>query len=313
MKYIDTIREDDQVTDIYLCADKQVLKTRAGKSYYSLRLQDKTGSADAKIWDLNDGIHNFEKGDYIKVDASVVTFQGSIQLNVRRLRVARDGEYDPKDYVPATKYDIEKMYEELLAYIDSMDNMYLRKLAKSFFVEDKNFVKNFKIHSAAKMVHHNFLGGLLEHTVGMLKLADFMASNYDVLNRSLLYTGVLFHDIGKIKELSQFPIVEYTDEGQLVGHIIIGVEWLTEKIRAIDGFPETLANLVKHCIIAHHGELEYGSPKKPELVEAIALHYIDNLDAKMQTFSKFLNEGNPEDDWLGFNRLFDTNLRRTRF
>lgn len=313
MKYIQDVRENDQLVDIYLCANKQVLKTRAGKTYYSLRLQDKSGSVDAKIWDLSDGIHNFEQGDYIKIDATVVSFQGSIQLNIRRLRVASEGEFEPKDYIPTTVYNIEGMYKELLGYIDSMDNMYLRKLANSFFVEDVNFAKNFKEHSAAKTVHHNFLGGLLEHTLGIIRICEFLANQYKELNKSLLYSGALFHDVGKLKELSNFPIVEYTDEGQLIGHIIIGVEWLTEKMRKIDGFPENIALLLKHMIIAHHGELEYGSPKKPAILEAIALHYADNIDAKMMTFTTVLNESSSEDIWTGYSRLFDSNLRRTKF
>ena len=313
MRYLSDIKEGDNVMGIYLCADKQILKTRAGKTYYSVKLQDKSGIGDAKIWDLSDGINEFKKGQYIKVDASVVSFQGSIQFNIRRVRVAQEGEYDPKEYVPSTEFDIDKMYEEFVGFIEEMDDQWLKRLAAEFFVYDKKFAEAFKKHSAAKTVHHAYYGGILEHTLGMLRLAKFIADNYPVMNRSLLYAGTMFHDIGKLKELSDFPIIDYTDEGQLVGHIIIGVEWLSEKIAQIDNFPKKLANQLKHMIISHHGELEYGSPKKPELIEAIALHYIDNIDAKIKTFSTILEGAAQEDDWVGYQRLFESNLRKSRW
>lgn len=313
MRYLAEVKEGDNVVDIYLCANKQILKTRAGKTYYSVRLQDKTGTADAKIWDLNDGINNFETGDYIKVDGSVVSFQGSLQFNIRRLRVAQEGEYEPSEYIPTSQYDIDQMYRELLAFIDEMDDAWLKQLASKFFIEDTKFKSAFKGHTAAKSVHHAFYGGLLEHTLGMLRICRFMANAYPSLNKSLLYSGALLHDVGKLKELSNFPIVEYTDEGQLVGHIIIGIEWVTEKAREIKGFPTTLLNLVKHMIIAHHGELEYGSPKKPELIEAVVLHYIDNMDAKIMTFNTIMSETEPQDDWAGYQRIFDGNIRKTRY
>ncbi|PKM58247.1 MAG: hydrolase [Firmicutes bacterium HGW-Firmicutes-3] len=293
MRYLADVNEGDQIVDIYLCAEKQVL--------------------NGKIWDLNDGINSFGTGDYIKVDATVVSFQGSIQYNIKRVRVAQEGEYDPKDYVPATEYDVEEMYKEFVGYIEDMDDPWLKQLASNFFIEDKAFAKSFKAHTAAKTVHHAYMGGLLEHTLYMLRLCDFMTKQYPVLNKSILFSGCMFHDIGKLKELSEFPIIEYTDEGQLVGHIIIGIEWLSKKIDEIPKFPPTLANLLKHMIIAHHGELEYGSPKKPELIEAIALHYIDNIDAKMKTFTTLMKASSEQDDWLGYQRMFESNLRRTRY
>ena len=169
-----------------------------------------------------------------------------------------------------------------------------------------------RFHSAAKSVHHGFVGGLLEHTVSVTRNCNYFAENYPFLNRDLLLTAAMFHDIGKLKELSTFPENDYTDAGQLLGHIMIGAEWIGDKIREIDGFPVVLANELKHCILAHHGELEYGSPKKPALVEALALSFADNLDAKMETVREIL-AGVPENNlqWQGFNRLLDSNIRRT--
>ncbi len=313
MRYISDLKEGEQVVEHYLCTTKQVLKTRAGKTYYSLRLQDKTGTVDAKIWDLNDGISNFEAHDYIKINAMVIMFQNAIQLNVRRLRKSDEGEYDPKEYIKTSDYDIEEMYRELLDYIEKVKEPYLNKLLKAFFVEDEDFIRKFKYHTAAKTMHHNFMGGLLEHTLSVVRICEFLAKQYPIINKDVLFTSAICHDIGKIKELSSFPIIEYTDEGQLMGHIVIGIEWVTEKIRQIKGFPEKLANLIKHCVAAHHGELEYGSPKKPQIIEALALTYADNTDAKLRSFSQIVQDSDQEADWAGYQKIFESNIRKTRY
>lgn len=311
MKYIKDLREGMRTSDIYLCKQKQALKTKAGKNYFSLLLQDKTGIIDAKIWDLSNGINHFEALDYIQVEGDVNCFQGALQMNVRRVRLADKGEYNPADYLPTTRYSIEDMYRKLVGYVNEIENPYLSALCKSFFVEDENFVKVFKRHSAAKSVHHGFVGGLLEHTLGVVKLCDFFCGRYPIINRDLLLSAAMFHDMGKVKELSTFPENDYTDEGQLLGHIVMGVEMLDEHIRQIDGFPAGLALELKHCILAHHGEYEFGSPKKPAMIEAAALNLADNADAKLETMTELLENGNPEDEWLGYNRMFETNFKRT--
>ena len=311
MKYIETFREGERICDIYLCKVKQVAKTKAGKTYYSLVLQDKTGTIDAKVWELTGGIAHFEALDYIMVDAEVTSYQGNLQLNARRIRVAREGEYVPEDYLPMSEKDRGEMYRQLTAMIASVHTSCLRKLAESFFVEDKEFVKNFCDHSAAKAVHHGFVGGLLEHTLSVMKLCDYFAAVYPRLNRDLLLTAALFHDIGKTRELSAFPENDYTDDGQLLGHIIIGTEMVSERIREIPGFPEKMAAELKHCILAHHGELEYGSPKKPALFEALALSLADNADAKLETMNEVLTGAGDNSGWLGYNRLFESNVRKT--
>ena len=310
MKYLATLREGEHTSDIYLCKVKQSAKTKAGKSYYSLVLQDKTGTADGKIWELTGGIEHFEAMDYIKVEADVTVFQGSNQLNIRRVRRAGEGEYLPEDYLPTSRYSIGSMYEELKRTIASIKNEKLRKLLESFFVEDEVFRKAFCAHSAAKSVHHGFVGGLLEHTLSVVKLCEFYCARYSILNRDLLLTAAMLHDIGKVKELSDFPENDYTDDGQLLGHIVMGVEMVGRHMEQISGFPKKTASEIKHCILAHHGEFEYGSPKKPALAEALALNFADNTDAKMETLREIL-EGAEDDSWLGFNRLFESNLRRT--
>lgn len=312
MRLIETLREGERINEIYLCKFKQTALTKAGKPYENVVLQDKSGTLDAKIWDVgSQGIDEFDALDYVQVTGDVTSFQGALQLNIKRARVAEEGEYEAKDYLPVSEKDITQMYEELLGFVKSVQNSYLKKLAESFFM-DEEFAKRFQFHSAAKSVHHGFVGGLLEHTLSVTKICDFYAGAYPFLNRDLLICSSMFHDIGKLEELSQFPANDYTDAGQLLGHIMIGAEMVGEHIRSIPGFPVRLGNELKHCILSHHGELEYGSPKKPALMEAMALSFADNMDAKMETMKEALAavpDGNVE--WQGFNRFLGTNIRKT--
>lgn len=312
MRYIETFREGIHTSDVYLCKNRQIQLTKTGKEYGNLILQDKTGTIEAKIWDLSSpGVGEFETMDYVHVEADVTLFQNAYQLNVRRIRKAREGEYVEADYLPVSKKDIAKMYEELLGFIRSVKNPWLNQLLAGYFVEDKEFARAFQFHSAAKTVHHGFVGGLLEHTLSVVKLCDYYAGYYSSLNRDLLLTAAIFHDIGKMQELSRFPENDYTDDGQLLGHIMIGTEMISVRIREIPGFPARLASELKHCILAHHGELEYGSPKKPALLEALALNFADNTDAKMETMIEALYAGGANKGWLGYNRLLETNIRKT--
>ena len=312
MKYIDSLKEGMRISEVYLCKAKQIALTKAGKEYGNLTLQDKTGAVDAKIWDLTSpGVGDFDALDYVCVDADVTVFMGANQLNVKRIRKADEGEYVPSDYLPVSSKDIPQMYAELSELLSSVKNPYLKKLINSFFAEDAAFVKAFQSHSAAKSVHHGFVGGLLEHTLSVTKLCDYFSTAYPMINRDLLLTAAAFHDIGKMRELSAFPENDYTDDGQLLGHIIIGTELVGERIRTIPGFPPRLASELKHCILAHHGELEYGSPKKPALLEALALNFADNADAKMETMMEALRGASDKQGWLGFNRLLETNIRKT--
>lgn len=312
MRYIDSLREGERVNEIYLVKSRNSALTKAGKPYDNVILQDKTGTLDAKIWDPGSvGIDEFDAMDYVAVTGDITSFQGALQCSIKRVRKVSAGEYDPKDYLPTSDYDVEEMYRELLAYVDSVKNPYLQQLLCAFF-KNPTIEEQFKFHSAAKSVHHGFVGGLLEHTVSVTRNCNYFAKAYPILNRDLLLTASMFHDIGKLKELSTFPENDYTDAGNLLGHIVIGSEWVGEEIKKIDGFPVLLANELKHCILAHHGELEFGSPKKPALIEAIALSFADNIDAKMETVKEMLN-GVPENnlEWQGYNRLLESNFRRT--
>ncbi len=312
MKFIETLREGERINDVYLCKYKQSAVTKNGKPYENVILQDKTGTIDAKIWEPNSmGIDDFEALDYVAVVGDVSSFQGALQVSIKRVRKVHEGEYDPSNYLPVSEYDIEEMYEQLLGFVKAIKNPYLARIVNHFFVEDTDFVKRFQFSSAAKSVHHGFVGGLLEHTLSVLKLCQFYVKQYPILNEDLLYTAALCHDIGKVYELSAFPENDYTDDGQLLGHIVMGCEMVGEQIRKIPGFPPKLGNELKHCILAHHGELEFGSPKKPALVEAVALNFADNTDAKMETMKEIFKAAGEQNDWLGYNRLLESNIRKT--
>ena len=310
MRFIDGLCEGETIRNVYLCKGKRSAETRNGKPYDNLILQDKTGTLDGKVWDPNSqGIADYDEKDFIEVFGDVINYNGNLQLNIRQIRKAEEGEYNPADYMPTTDKSVDGMYEELTAYIRQISNKYLRQVLEFYYIKDEAFIKKFKAHSAAKTVHHGFSGGLLEHTLSVTRMCDYFATSYSILNRDLLLSSAILHDIGKVKELSDFPDNDYTDEGQLIGHIVIGVEMINDAIRSILGFPEKLAHELKHCIVAHHGELEYGSPKKPALAEAVALNMADSTDAKLQTLTE-LFKGKTGTDWLGYNRLFESNLRR---
>jgi len=315
MKYIKDFHEGERLSDIYMVKNKVSATTKNGKAYDIVTLQDKTGTVDAKIWEPNDpGIDDFEKLDYIDINGEVTSFNGALQVNIRRARKARDGEFSPADYLPVSAKSVDGMYDEMLKLIDSIANPYYKQLLQDFFVKDENFAKKFKFSSAAKSVHHGFVGGLLEHTLSVTKLCDYYTTAYPILKRDLLLTAAMCHDIGKVIELSPFPENDYTDEGNLLGHIVMGSNMVSNRAAKIEGFPKKDLLQLQHCILAHHGKLEFGSPKTPGLIEAMALSYADDTDAKMETFKEVLENAagtlNPN-GWLGYNKFLESNVRAT--
>lgn len=310
MQFIETFRENQNISDIYYCKKAELLTGKNGKNYYSVTLQDKTGVVDAKIFDLgNPGIEDFDAGDYVKVEGLVTIFQGNVQLKIERIYRVQEGQYRVEDYMPCSEYDVEEMFSELMSILQKVKEPHLKQLLDAFF-KDEEFVKRFQFHSAAKSVHHGFIGGLLEHTLHVVKMCDFYSSLYKELNVDLLLTAAALHDVAKMTELSAFPENDYTDDGQLLGHIIMGILEIDRKIEKIEGFPHVLRSELEHCIASHHGLLEYGSPKKPALMEAMALHHADNTDAKLETFKESIKNA-PGTEWLGFNRMLDSNIRKT--
>lgn len=313
MRYISDLHDGERIVDFYLCKTKQTFQSKAGKNYLSLVLQDKTGTISAKVWDLNNNIQSFEAGNFIKIDALVQTYQNDLQLNVHKIRIANEGEYDPADYIPTTGKDIDALYKQLNGYIDSIKTPCIKELLVNIFTKHPLISKKFKTHTAAKTMHHNYLGGLLEHTVSVTGICDFFASHYPTVNRDLLVSTALLHDIAKIAELSDFPNIEYTDEGELIGHIVMGAELVSREADKIDGFPQDLKALIMHSILAHHGEYEYGSPKLPKTIEAFLLHVADDTDAKERMFEDIIESDNTAGPWAGYNKLLLRNIRKTEY
>ncbi len=313
--YIKDLREGDKVTsEIFLCRKKEVgQNSKSHDDYFALDLVDKTGSIDGKVWNTkNPGIQEFEAGDYIETNGFVKSFNQRLQIHIDKIRVCREGEYDPGDFLMSSSKEIPAMYRELMGIIKSIKTKWLSELLNNVFILDKTVAKAFSEHSAAKQIHHAFRGGLLEHTLSVTKNCIGFAENYKFLNKDLLLTAAMLHDIGKISELSDLPENDYTDEGQLLGHIYMGAEYVGKKIDEIDGFPKKLRNELLHCILSHHGKLEFGSPKKPALAEALALSMADDLDAKMETMSElFDNAAGDPTGWLGFQKNFESNVRKT--
>lgn len=311
MRFIESFRDGDRISDVYLCKSRSTALTKTGKEYDNVILQDRTGQIDSKIWDLSSsGIGDFEPMDYVAVTGQVTSFNGALQLKIDRARKADEGEYIISDYIPCSRFDVSEMYNELLGFVNSIKNPYILALLKSFFVEDKDFVEKFTTLAAGKSVHHAFAGGLLEHSLSVTRMCDKIAGNYSYLNRDLLVACGMLHDCGKVRELAPFPKNDYTDDGNFLGHIVMGYELVMSKARQIEGFPDILASQIGHCILSHHGELEYGSPKKPSIAEAIALKFADDMDAKLETMREVL-ESKDTNDWLGYNRWIDSNVKRT--
>ena len=313
MRYIEDLRENEHIVEHYLCKQKQSLKTKAGKTYFSLKLADKTGLIDAKVWEMTKDIQSFEEGDMIKIDATVQLYQNDLQLKISKIRKSREGEYVTTHYIAVTDKDVDILYKSVTDLVYSIESPHIRQLVETILVKDNERVKLFKTHSAAKYMHHSYQGGLLEHTLAVAQICDFFSARYKHVNRDILVATALLHDIGKIYELSEMPHNEYTNDGQLLGHIVIGLEMITNIIAKIPGFSPELASLIKHSIIAHHGELEFGSPKLPYTAEAYLLHFADNMDAKLKSFEEILDKDNTPGPWAGFQKALNRHVRSSSY
>jgi len=311
VRLIKELREGERIIEHYLCKEKQSRETQKGKTYYSLKLRDKSGMIEAKVWELSTEIQAFDEGDMIKIDGYVLSYQNELQIKVTKLRRSNEGEYTPSDYVATTDKNIDEMYSQLVDIIKSIENVHLRTLLENILIKDEAKVALLKSHSAAKNMHHSYMGGLLEHTLAVTQISDFISVRYRYVNRDLTIAGAILHDIGKIYELSPPPQNEYTNEGQLLGHIVIGVELITEEVAKIEGFPTELATLLKHSIVSHHGEYEFGSPKLPSIPEAMILHYADNMDAKLKIFEEAFDVSTSV--WTGYHRSMGRYLRKSEF
>jgi 3'-5' exoribonuclease len=313
--FVSELKPDQTINAPFLVHLKDVRQKKTGDPYLSLTLADRTGELDAKMWDnAAEVLDTFDRDDFIKVKGLVQIFQNRLQLTIHKLQRLADSDVAFADYFPASKREPADMERELLGIVDGVANPHLKGLLESIFLDDK-IMTAYRIAPAAKTIHHAFLSGLIEHVLSMAAVARFTASHYASIDADLLMTGILLHDIGKIHELVYARTFGYSDEGQLIGHIVMGVKMVNEKARAIPGFPPKLLTLVEHLILSHHGTLEYGSPKVPLFAEALLLHHIDNLDSKMEAMRQTVERDQRiEGVWTGYNPALERMvLKRIKF
>ncbi len=301
--WIKEIQEEERVSGCYLVKEKRVLKTRNGKSFLSLTLADRTGEIPAKVWERAEALSSlFQEGDIIQVDGHAGSYRDQIQITISGLDLLKE-KPDPEIFLESTLEDPSEMMRSLREILRGVQDVNLKGLIDRFLA-DRKFVARFKKAPAAKSFHHSYLGGLLEHTLSVCQMAIQVAAHYPQLNRDLLITSAFLHDIGKIKELGYDLQIDYTDEGRLVGHVVLSVTMVEEKLRGLNDFPEALAIRLKHLILSHHGQYDFGSPKEPKFLEAFALNLIDDLDAKINGLSRFMERDRHEGVWTEFNRMF---------
>ena len=313
--FIRDIKDKDSVTSTFLVKYSAVQTGKTGKAYMNLVLMDKSGELEARIWDdVAKYAGQVVRDAFVQVDARCQTYQGRRQLVVQKVTLLREDDVNPKDYVAESDLDPEALYSQLLSYVDSMSDPYYKALAEVVLKEDADIMDRVKRAPAAKSIHHAYKTGLLEHVVSITGILDQMAKHYGkVIDRDLLFLGGFFHDIGKIWELAYDRVTEYTDEGRLIGHLVMGAELVDRKVRELDAqvgrlpgpFPREKLLLVKHMILAHHGLLEYGSPKRPKCIEALIVHMIDDLDSKVNAIRTFIENDETPGNWTGLSRQYE--------
>jgi 3'-5' exoribonuclease len=320
-QFVQQMADGDTVEEVYLVVDKQVRANRNGNMYLQLELRDRSGSMSARLWNAAESlVRSFESGDFLFVHGKVQLFQGALQMILNSIDRIATEKVELADFLPHTEQDVGKLHERLCTLLRQLDNPHLRALAECFLM-DHELMQGYCRAPAGVRNHHAYLGGLLEHIVTLMEAADRIAPLYPDLNRDLLLMGVFLHDVGKVRELGYDRAFSYTDEGQLIGHLVIGVEMLTEQVRRVpdltgEPFPTELLLRLKHLIVSHHGALEFGSPTLPMTPEAIALHYLDNLDAKVHSFTRDIRADRGPTSWTPYSqatqrRLFKGSDRRS--
>ena len=303
MEFIETLQEGQHVVGHYLCKDKQTMQARNGKTYLKLQLEDKTGSLVGMVWEPSTQAGAVERGDVIKVDALISSYQGILQMSINRVRKSEAFEYQISDYYRTSRFEIVDLYKQILAYIDQVEDVGLKKLLQRFYVEDSALIDRLKRHPAAKSVHHHYLGGLLEHTVTVASIAQQLSKLYLGVNKDLVLAGALLHDIGKLREIQPLPVNAYSDEGQFIGHIVIGYQMIHERADGISELSPEILMQLEHMILSHHGELEFGSPKTPSTIEAMILHMADLSDSKIKQVEDAIQLGTSEGNWTPYHRV----------
>ncbi len=313
-QFVKNIQEAETVDSIFLVKYSAIQTGKTGKAYLNLVLMDNTGEIEARAWDRVPELANLAVKDaFVWVEGKCKLFQSRRQITVKKLQLVRDTDINEKDFIVDQGIDVDSLFNQLTNWVESMEDAHYKALAKSILIEDEDIVDRIKRAPAAKTLHHAYKGGLLEHIVSISGMLDKVSQHYGKdLNRDLLLLGGFFHDIAKIWELSYQRTTDYTDEGRLIGHLVMGVELVTKKIRQLNEsdslespFPKEKELLVKHLILSHHGELEYGSPKRPKLIEAHIIHEIDDLDSKINAMKWLILKDQNPGKWTTFNRQFD--------
>ncbi|MBI5894124.1 MAG: HD domain-containing protein [Deltaproteobacteria bacterium] len=305
--FVKDIKEKDKIEDIFLVSKKEQGMSKIGKPYLNVKLLDKTGEIEARVWDDVENISKiFEKNDFVFVKAYAVAYQGGLQINISQIEKKTPETIDIKLFLPASKNDPDTIFKELEKIISTVKDNHLKKLLQ-IFTSDPEIARLLKLAPAAKSMHHTYIGGLLEHTVSLARLVIDISRHYHPnVHQDLLLAGAILHDMGKIYELSYERAFDYTDEGRLLGHITIGVEMLDKKIAEMPDFPKETAMLLKHMILSHHGYLEFGSPKRPKTIEAIILYYLDDMDSKVQSMGALIEkEKDADSKWTSFHKLYE--------
>jgi 3'-5' exoribonuclease len=298
--FVTELSTEQSVTTFFLVHEKEIRNTREGKQYLRMELGDKSGTVEARIWDAFEAIaKDINRDDFVKVAARVEIYRNKPQLVLQQVRRATPEEIDLADFLPHTKENVDEMWSKLLAYANGIENFWLNKLVLSIFNDPKN-AERFKRAPAAKVMHHAFIGGLLEHVVGLCGLAKQIVAHYPELNVDLLLTAAMLHDVGKLDELCYERAVSYTTEGQLLGHIVMELETVSKAMDAIENFPPNLKTVVQHMLISHHGQYEFGSPKLPMIREAMAFHYMDDLDSKLAAVRAALAVDTGDPEWSAY-------------
>lgn len=307
--YISEIKENDRVESYFLVKEKNIAVAKNGKPYINVKLMDRSGEIEGRVWDNAEEIAaQFEKHDIVSARGRGTLYQGKVQLSLIEMRKAPEGAASVEDFLPRSEREPEEMLSELKGIISEITESYLKRLMDSF-MDDKEFVELLKTAPAAKGMHHVYIGGLLEHVLSVAHLIIELSKHYKGVKKDLLLAGAILHDMGKTKELSYKTAFDYTDVGRLLGHIIIGIQMLDEKIKGIKGFPENTAMLLRHMIASHHGELEFGSPKRPKTLEALLLHHIEDMDAKVNAYQAAVTKDTSEDTrWTSYQKMFERYL-----
>ena len=303
-QYIDGLKAGDTAADVFVLSAKTLAQKKDGNNYLTVTLTDRTGSIKGVVWDHVDEILDagLSSGDFVSISGRVNEYRGNLQLVVQTIKPCPPGAVDPGDFLPQTRHNIENMFSRLVELTEAIKAEHLKSLFKRFW-DDGEFVQGFKVAPAAKNMHHAYLGGLLEHTLSMALLVERIAGHYHGIDQDLLLAGVILHDIGKIREFVYDRRLDYSDEGRLLSHIVIGIQMLEEKLSGVDGFPEEQALLLKHLIVSHHGTREFGSPEIPRTVEALLLNYIDEIDSKVNGVREFVASEDPNEAWTSYHRM----------